>query len=162
MQHVPPGYPVPASTPVPVWLPKDRSMVKHVVHVYFKQLNHHRPILNRGEFEEVLDGLYDGHPVTHDPGFVCSLYLVLALGTMSELNKLAGNPKEENGHGSSSSKKLPNPGWPEHMELFQRALAVKPDLRVTISSLQALILLHFYLYTEVSDLCLGMLLNILI
>jgi hypothetical protein len=39
--------------------------------------------------------------------------------------------------------------WPEHEDFFQRALAVKPELRVTISSLQALILLHWYLYTEV-------------
>ncbi|KAI9066113.1 hypothetical protein FKP32DRAFT_1589993 [Trametes sanguinea] len=42
------------------------------------------------------------------------------------------------------------PDWPEHEEFFQFALAVKPDLRVTVSSLQALILLHWYLYTEVS------------
>ena len=40
--------------------------------------------------------------------------------------------------------------WPSQEEFFDRALAVKPDLRVTLSSLQALILLHWYLYTEVS------------
>jgi hypothetical protein len=41
------------------------------------------------------------------------------------------------------------PEWPVHDEFFERALAVKPDLRVSVSSLQALILLHWYLYTEV-------------
>ena len=39
--------------------------------------------------------------------------------------------------------------FPTHEEFFELALAVKPDLRVTISSLQALILLQWYLYTEV-------------
>lgn len=39
--------------------------------------------------------------------------------------------------------------WPAHDEFFARALGVKPDLRVTLSSLQALILLHWYLYCEV-------------
>jgi hypothetical protein len=39
--------------------------------------------------------------------------------------------------------------WPTHDEFFARALSIKPDLRVSVSSLQALILLHWYLYTEV-------------
>ncbi|ELU40180.1 fungal specific transcription factor domain-containing protein [Rhizoctonia solani AG-1 IA] len=38
--------------------------------------------------------------------------------------------------------------WPSHVLFFNLALRIKPDLRVTISSLQALILLHWYLYTE--------------
>jgi len=48
-------------------------------------------------------------------------------------------------------KQLMPSDWPEHDELFERALTVKPDLHVTISSLQALILLHWYLYTEVRN-----------
>lgn len=91
----------------------------------------------------------------HDPGFLCSVYLVLALGTLSELNFRATN--HSNGHGQDDgatlsaaiTKKLMPSDWPEHDEFFERALSVKPDLRVTISSLQALILLHWYLYTEV-------------
>lgn len=134
---------------VAIWLPRDRSMTKRIVNVYFKQLNSHRPVLIRHDFEQVLDLLYEGQQVAYDPGFVCSLYLVLALGTMSELNKAAGNAKEESTGSPMGKKRLLALGWPEHEEFFQRALAVKPDLRVTISSLQALILLHWYLYCEV-------------
>lgn len=139
-----------ASPTIEIWLPKDRAMVKHIVHIYFQRLNFHRPVLNIYEFEPTFMALYDGHQVFHDPGFVCSLYLVLALGTMSELNKNAGNMKDESSQSPSQLKNLMPPDWPEHEEFVQRALAVKPDLRVTVSSLQALILLHWYLYTEVS------------
>ncbi|OJA16721.1 hypothetical protein AZE42_12355 [Rhizopogon vesiculosus] len=46
-----------------------------------------------------------------------------------------------------NTKKLLPTVWPEHDEFFERALAVKPHLRVTISSLQSLILLQWYIYT---------------
>lgn len=134
---------------ITLWLPKDRKMTMRIVDVYFKQLNYHRPVLIKRDFEHVLNLLYDAQPVTYDPGFVCSLYLVLALGTMSDLNKTAGGPKEDLSRSPIVKKKPLNPSWPEHEELFERALAVKPDLRVTVSSLQALILLHWYLYCEV-------------
>ncbi|TFY76485.1 hypothetical protein EWM64_g7527 [Hericium alpestre] len=146
--------------PVPVWLPKDRDMVRRILDVYFERLNFHRPVFLRPEFEQALDQLYSGLAPQHDPGFVCSVYLVLALGTLSELNHQAcrldkdfkdkgGAPGDANsGVHNMNVKRLMPAEWPEHDEFFQRALAVKPELRVTVSSLQALILLQWYLYTE--------------
>ena len=52
--------------------------------------------------------------------------------------------------GRASMCKIISLDWPDHDEFFRRALGVKPYLKVAISSLQALILLHWYLYTEVS------------
>lgn len=130
-------------------------MVQLVVEGYFERLNAHRPVFHRKDFEKILNDLYDGHTISHDPGYVCSVYLILALGTLSELNHRAvKSEKEHKGDvlgplGPSMAKKLMPEDWPEHDEFMDRALAVKPDLRVTISSLQALILLHWYLYTEV-------------
>jgi len=130
-------------------------MVQQVVERYFERLNVHRPVFLRKDFEKILNDLYDGVTASHDPGYVCSVYLVLALGTLSELNNRAVKTELDNkGDGQGPlgpfmAKKL-MPDWPEHDEFFDRALAVKPNLRVTISSLQALILLHWYLYTEVN------------
>ncbi|KAL0954762.1 hypothetical protein HGRIS_003713 [Hohenbuehelia grisea] len=144
--------PAPNNVPVLIWLPKDRKMVDIIVNVYFARLNVHRPVFVRHDFDKILNDLYDGHAVTHDPGFVCSLYLVLALGSLSELNHRA--IKLDKAEGDSYAippaglKKLMPADWPEQDEFFERALSVKPDLRVTLSSLQALILLHWYLYTE--------------
>lgn len=146
--------PVPGAT-FELWLPKDRNMVQHIVEGYFGRLNIHRPVFVRSEFETALNDLYDGAVMSHDPGFICSVYLVLALGTLSELNHRAVKSETENKQntpgpvGSMTAKKLMPHDWPEHDEFFERALAIKPELRVTISSLQALILLHWYLYTEV-------------
>lgn len=138
---------------VDVWLPKDHPMVQRIVGVYFERLNTHRPVFSQKDFERVLTDLYDGQTMSHDPGFVCSLYLILALGTLSELNHRATHSDVDNNAdihlGPAMAKKLMPLDWPAHDEFFERALAVKPDLRVTISSLQALILLHWYLYTEV-------------
>ncbi|KAJ6577220.1 fungal-specific transcription factor domain-containing protein [Mycena capillaripes] len=138
-----------------IWLPKDRKMVKAIADVYFSRLNFHRPVFARRDFDKTLDDLYAGQmhsdapPTQHDPGFLCSFYLVLALGTLSDLNgrsihhQIDDSPTQQ-----LLVKKLMPPDWPEHDEFFERALSVKPDLRVTISSLQALILLHWYLYIE--------------
>jgi hypothetical protein len=144
-----------------VFLPKDRDLVQYIVDVYFERLNFHRPVFLRHEFEVALTDLYSGDAQQHDPGFVCCVYLVLALGTLSELNHRAcgldRESRSKSGGGSSPSlssvnvKTLMPPEWPEHESFFQRALAIKPELRVTISSLQALILLHWYLYTEVRE-----------
>lgn len=125
-------------------------MTKLMIDMYFTRLDVHRPVFIRSEFVSTLDALYDGHAVQHDPGYVCGLYLVLALGTMCELNKKAVDINEGPDGSSDITKLLPK-GWPEHDEFFERALAVKPDLRVTISSLQALVLLQWYLYTEVMN-----------
>ncbi|OCH90336.1 hypothetical protein OBBRIDRAFT_755152 [Obba rivulosa] len=147
----PPSEPsgAPNAASVPVWLPKDRAMVRTVLDAYFTRLNYHRPVLSRGDFERMLDQLYDGHTLQHDAGFICCLYLVLALGTLSELNHRVSE-KEKEGEPASpmAPKKLMPNDWPAHEEFFERALAVKPELRVTVSSLQALILLHWHLYTE--------------
>ncbi|KAG6820488.1 hypothetical protein H0H93_016550 [Arthromyces matolae] len=144
--------PVVSGPSVEVWLPKDRKMLQTIVDGYFARLNVHRPVFFRKDFDKTLNDLYDGRIVSYDPGFVCSLYLVLALGTLSELNHRS---LKSNIHASGDSQHLGSavatklmPNWPEHDEFFGRALSVKPDLRVTLSSLQALILLHWYLYTE--------------
>ncbi|EMD33457.1 hypothetical protein CERSUDRAFT_118039 [Gelatoporia subvermispora B] len=143
-----PGAPHPEAS-VSVWLPKDRAMAGTILEAYFTRLNHHRPALARGDFERMLNQLYDGHTLQHDAGYICCLYLVMALGTLSELNYRVSE-KEKEGEPTSpmAPKKLMPTDWPTHEEFFERALAVKPELRVTVSSLQALILLHWYLYTE--------------
>lgn len=152
------GRPIYTSPTAQVWLPKDREMTKHIVNTYFVHLNLHRPVFGRKEFEKILEDFYTGSAVSYDPGHLCSVYLILALGTLSDLNHRAVRAELENkgpevepmSHlGSEMAKKLMPPSWPHHDEFFERALAVKPDLRVTITSLQALILLHWYLYTEV-------------
>ncbi|CAL1715967.1 unnamed protein product [Somion occarium] len=131
---------------IAVWLPKDRNMVKKILDVYFTRLNYHRPTLIRTSFEQMLWTLYEGQTVQHDPGYICCVYLVFALATLSELNHIA-NEKEGSSNGPLNPKTV-IPDWPTHEEFFDRALAVKPDLRVSVSSLQALILLQWYLYTE--------------
>lgn len=137
---------------ITVWLPKDRKMVNKIVDIYFTRLNIHRPVFFRSDFDNHLNALYDGKNVQHDPGFMCSMYLILALGTLSELNHKASamddTPKAPSGS-PILTKRLLSVDWPEYYDFFERALVVKPHLRVTVSSLQALILLHWYLYTEV-------------
>ncbi|KAJ4479962.1 hypothetical protein J3R30DRAFT_3669740 [Lentinula aciculospora] len=167
-----------SSPSMDIWIPNDRNTLLDIVHVYFVRLNPHRPVFFRHQFLESLDQLYDegatSRPV-FDPGFICSLYLVLALGTLSELNRSGyqgevstndssadhineDGPSSRSTRGKRAAKsatiapdaggsRLP-PDWPAHDEFFDRALAVKPELRVTLSSLQALILLHWYLYAE--------------
>lgn len=148
-----PAQPATVGSSVAIWLPKSRETVHIILEAYFTRLNFHRPVLMRGDFESTLEKLYNGEAVPHDPGFVCSTYLVFALGTLSELNhrvsKLESSGQSAAAMGGSMKALMP-PDWPEHEEFFQLALSVKPDLRVTVSSLQALILLHWYLYTEVS------------
>lgn len=142
---------VDGDTAFEVSLPRDREMVKQVIDAYFERLNPHRPVFLRHEFERILDELYKGKAQHHDPGFLCSMYLIFGLGTLSELNhrvfKCDGERDDTNR--IPPVKELMGPGWPKHEEFFDCALLVKPDLRVTVSSLQALILLHWYLYTEV-------------
>ncbi|KJA23007.1 hypothetical protein HYPSUDRAFT_614687 [Hypholoma sublateritium FD-334 SS-4] len=142
--------PISKSAQVDVWLPKDRNFARHIVDVYFTRLNIHRPVYARKELEKILADLYDGHTPIYDPGHVCSIYLVFALGTLSELNhRAASKLSEKDGHlGSAVAKKLMPAEWPSHDEFFERSLVVKPDLLVSITSLQALILLHWYLYIE--------------
>ncbi|KAG5637422.1 hypothetical protein H0H81_004629 [Sphagnurus paluster] len=127
--------PIPIGTSAEVWLPKDRDMVNHIVEGYFVRLNVHRPVFFRKDFEKTLNDLYEGRTVSHDPGYICSVYLVLALGTLSELNhraikaELSGSGDNIGHLGSTVAKKFMPPDWPEHDEFFERALSVKPDLR---------------------------------
>jgi len=145
--------PVSKSTQVEVWLPKDRKFAKLIIDVYFARLNIHRPVYARKDFDKILNALYEGGTQIYDPGHLCSIFLVFALGTLSELNNLAvkANLDEEKhqGLGSSVAKKLMPHDWPSHDEFFERALLIEPDLEVSITSLQALILLHWYLYIQV-------------
>ena len=148
--------PLSSSPTVDVWLPKNRKMAEHVLEIYFSRLNLHRPVFSRKDFEKILNDLYGGATEFHDPGHVLSMYLIFALGTLSELNHRAvkadlDSNKSTQHLGPEAAKKLMPSDWPAHDEFFARALAIKPDLRVTISSLQALILLHWYLYIEVSN-----------
>ncbi|KIJ52649.1 hypothetical protein M422DRAFT_26218 [Sphaerobolus stellatus SS14] len=139
--------PVPQSLTY-VWLPRDRTMVNRIVDVYFSRLNIHRPVFSRDTFKADLDALYGGAG-SNDPGFICSVYIILALGTLSEMNHRACSMDAQEGKESPrAAKNLMPEDWPEHEEFFERALACKPELRVTVSSLQALILLQWYLYTE--------------
>ncbi|THH26993.1 hypothetical protein EUX98_g7198 [Antrodiella citrinella] len=112
-----------------VWLPKDRNVVGKVLDNYFERLNFHRPVFTRASFEQKLSALYDGQVVQHDPGYVCSVYLVLALGTLSELNHRV---HEKEGQGTpvsgatTSPKQLMPPDWPTHEEFFDRAWLSNP------------------------------------
>ncbi|KAI9438988.1 hypothetical protein H4582DRAFT_1813554 [Lactarius indigo] len=134
-------------------------MVQHIVYIYFEYLNFHRPVFLRHEFKLTLAQLYAGESQQHDPGFLCSVYLIFALSTLSKLNhhmyELDSEAKNKANAGGTPSlanvnvKTLIPPDWPDHEDFFQRALSIKPELRVTICSLQALILLHWYLYTKV-------------
>ncbi|KAF9067239.1 hypothetical protein BDP27DRAFT_1329223 [Rhodocollybia butyracea] len=150
-------------SPADIWIPTDRKTLVDIVDIYFTRLNPHRPVFFRHQFIEALNQLYDdGARPVFDPGFICSLYLVLALGTLSELNRseYQGDGPRSNGDvgmdgdandqtkASPTAESRLSPDWPAHDEFFDRALAVKPELRVTLSSLQALILLHWYLYAE--------------
>jgi hypothetical protein len=134
---------------VPIWLPKDRKMVKNIVDIYFTRLNIHRPVFFRKDFEQTLDALYDGRIVHSDAGYVCSLYLILALGTLSELSHRASKDGDNATISPTATSKMMPADWPAHGEFFDMAMFVKPYIGMSISSLQALILLHWYLYTEV-------------
>ena len=101
----------------------------------------------KNDFIRDLNALYDEQLVRYDSGFIFNVYLVLALGTMSEVNRAAGIHFEI--PANAPPEKIIAPGWPHHEDFFKHAMPVKSDLRMTISSLQALILLHWYLYTEV-------------
>jgi hypothetical protein len=133
--------------PISVWLPKDRTMVKHIVGVYFTRLNIHRPVFVREDFESTLDSLYEGRPLQYEEGFCCSLYLILALGTLNELNNAM--KQEDTTSASHPPRNKLHPDWPSYTEFFTQAMATKSHLRVSIVSLQALVLFHWYLYTEV-------------
>ena len=148
MQHVSIYDPRQQPRDVNIWLPRDKNRTMLIVQTYFSNLNYHRPVLERSKFMEKLEMLYEGRPSPYDPGYICCLYLVLALGTMSELNSQPPDPNEFENYDTPVRRTIAH-GWPDYVEFFERALAVKPDLRMTISSLQALILLHWYLYTEV-------------
>lgn len=112
-----------------------------MANLYFRRLNYHRPVFTQASFMSRLSDLYTNDDrQMDDAGFICSVYLILALATLSAL------------HHPSSDHALKNQltnDFPSHEDLFYQALKVKPELRVAISSLQAHILLHWYMYIEV-------------
>lgn len=135
---------------VKIWLPKDRMAVSNIVSIYFSHLNYNRPALDQAEFERSLNELYEGRITSrHDQGFICTMYLVLALGTLNDSNRRA-NKIPEGQPSPMSGSSYQAEGWPNHSEFFDWGLFYKPEIQATISALQALILLHWYLYTEVS------------
>ncbi|KAF7972051.1 hypothetical protein HWV62_19191 [Athelia sp. TMB] len=138
--------PLRARSSVKIWLPKDRATVNRIVQIYFGHLNYNRPALDQADFERSLNELYDGHITTrHNQGFICTMYLVLALGTLNDSNRRANKLPE--GQTSPAMPLMPD-GWPNHSEFFEWGLFYKPEIQATISALQALILLHWYLYIE--------------
>lgn len=129
-----------ASALDPVWLPKNREIALNMIEKYFKRLNFHRPIFEKENFLRRFEALYNtdsGSP--DDSGFLCSTYMILALATLSEMHQ----PDLDKAWKERLQKE-----WPTHEILFSRALVAKSELRVTISSLQALLLLQWYLYSE--------------
>ncbi|CAG8679249.1 3058_t:CDS:2, partial [Acaulospora colombiana] len=118
----------------PVWLPKNREIALNMIEKYFKRLNFHRPIFEKDNFLRRFEALYntDSGP-NDDSGFLCSTYMILALATLSEMHQ----PDLDKAWKERLQKE-----WPTHEILFSRALVAKSELRVTISSLQALLLLQ--------------------
>jgi hypothetical protein len=148
------------STPFPFRLPRNRELAHTILSSYFDHLNPHRPVFIQSEFMVQINALYRaidrveagappsppnpnvpaGWETANDAGFLCAVYLVFALGTMvvrnRRLHAMTSRPDD-----------LP---WPSHEEFFDLAWRLKPELANSISTLQALILLHWYLYCEVS------------
>ncbi|KIY51149.1 hypothetical protein FISHEDRAFT_71439 [Fistulina hepatica ATCC 64428] len=160
-----------------IWLPRDLQTVEKIAESYFSRLNIHRPVFTRRAFDAELQRLYgplappgtflrpsrpdyepedpdeaNGRPEHPgvDPGFLVSFYLIMALGTLNELNTrtLRRNDSQDNAVALAEAHRHLFPGWPTYNDIFQRALSVKWQLRQSQSSLQAIILLHWYLYTE--------------
>lgn len=140
-------------------LPRDQAVAQQVLTVYFAEFNPYRPIFDEIDMREKIDFLYavsspdpdiraramaDGategskfKDVVDDSGFLCSVYLVLAMGTLAILNKRI------------QLSETVHEVWPSHEELYDHALGLRPDLQNSITTLQALCALHWYLYTEV-------------
>jgi hypothetical protein len=138
----PPSQTTPSVVIDTVWLPKNREIALNMIEKYFKRLNFHRPIFEKENFIRRFEALYgDNSGTIDDAGFLCSMYMILALATLSEMHQ----PEVDKPWIERLKKE-----WPTHEMLFNRALIAKSELRVTISSLQALLLLQWYLYSEVS------------
>ena len=96
-------------------------------------------MFSRKDFEKILNDLYEGITEFRDPGHVLSIYMIFALGTLSELNHrmvkadVDSNKCETMQHlGAEVAKKLMPLDWPAHDEFFKRALSIEPDLLVSI------------------------------
>ena len=133
-------------------LPREREIVNQVLTAYFTDLSPYRPIFNETDVHEKIDVLYSSissnadvragiassrhHDVTDDSGFLCCVYRIFALGTLSVENRRICQAErvEEN--------------WLSHEEFYDLALALKPDLQNSISTLQARLILHWYLFIK--------------
>lgn len=136
-------------------LPRDRELTKMVLNSYFDYLNTHRPVFIQSEFMTQINSLYDAldaldpssalgrmssaasrplPEIASDAGFLCSVYLVFALGTMAVRNRrLHAN--------DSRPDDLP---WPSHEEFFRprvevEARACEYDLDASVSRSLALV-----------------------
>ncbi|PFH46648.1 hypothetical protein AMATHDRAFT_94955, partial [Amanita thiersii Skay4041] len=121
-----------------------------VVDIFFERLNIHRPVLSRQEFDEIVAKVYEGRGC--NPGQFCGVYLVLALGLLSERNHRAWTTSDGASFGlddGSGGLLGVSPGWPSHEVFFEGAPSIKPDFRASVSGLQTLILFHWYMTTEV-------------
>ena len=79
------------------------------MNIYFERLNFHRPVFLHHDFEAALAELYQGEAEQHDPGFLCSVYLVLTLGTLLELNhRVCGPDRESRSKSGAGSPSLSN------------------------------------------------------
>lgn len=144
----------------PLFLPGDRAIAEQVLTTYFTELNPYHPIFEEADFREKLDFLYaatSSDPVVRnqaleegggetgkfkgvvdDSGFIASVYLVFSLGTLSILNTRLAN--------AETVEEV----WPSHDEFYEHAIACRPEFQNTITTLQTLLALHWYLYTEVN------------
>lgn len=53
---------------------------------------------SRAQVLSTLNALYDGQTSQHNSGFVCSVYLLLALDTLSKLNHRSSKMGKEGNH----------------------------------------------------------------
>ncbi|KAF8317098.1 hypothetical protein DL93DRAFT_2154390 [Clavulina sp. PMI_390] len=145
-----------SGTQQPLHLPLDREVGGHMLTQYFQNLNPYRPIVDEVEFYAKLEVLYSSispdaavrasvasskyADVVEDSGFLCTVYLLYALGTLHVYHMRI--------HEGDSSQAIAEPTWPTSEEFYDSALALKPELQNTVSTLQALLVLYWYLFTE--------------
>ncbi|KAF9520914.1 hypothetical protein BS47DRAFT_1378679 [Hydnum rufescens UP504] len=118
----------------PFFLPRNRDRVASVLKTYFDDLNPHRPVFIREEFIAMVDSLYDS--LEDEKAAAISPNTRHAVPGKSELQTRFA-PRVQNLW-----------DWPHPETFYEYAISLKPDLPNSITTLQAFILLHWYLYIE--------------
>lgn len=95
-------------------------------------------MLNRDDFQRDLTSLYRGR-WSQDIASIFLVYFVLSLGTVCETDV------------NIVTRSSATHEWPRHDEFYQRGLCFKPESPDSIQCLQGLILLHRYLFLQVSS-----------